>query len=304
MQAREDVRREAHAANATLPATVKYYGKWPFRRVLGMQVRSARPTFLLRSRLPTFRECMGRCGLARLTAVAMQHTSQWGCCGTMLQLDLPRQRPFRQPPARTQSAAQQHGMCVARHQTTVPCPWQEIASVLCSLANLAAHAHCLVRFLALLRRLPRALDTAERVAGSGGGSPWPGGGRHDLDGGYSLGRPGSPVRAQLSKQPSGSRLGGKAPAANGRHSAGGTTTAAASGGSTGGAGVGQSLRALSASYTFWPLWLGYGGLAVVAWAASAAFHARDVRATEVADYLIADALILYGFLVTLARVLG
>ncbi len=185
--------------------------------------------------------------------------------------------------------------------------------MLCSLANLAAHAHCLLRFLALLRRLPGALDTAERVAASGGGahsgsggggSPWPAGGRHDLDGGYSLGRPGSPVRAQLSKQPSGSRLGGKAPAANGRHSAGGTTTTAASGGSTGSAGIGQSLRALSASYTFWPLWLGYGCLAVVAWAASAAFHARDVRATEVADYLIADALILYGFLVTLARVLG
>lgn len=38
MQVRESVRQEAHAVNATLPATVKYYGKWPFTRVLGMQV--------------------------------------------------------------------------------------------------------------------------------------------------------------------------------------------------------------------------------------------------------------------------
>lgn len=38
MQARESVRREEGAVNAALPATVKYYGKWPFTRVLGMQV--------------------------------------------------------------------------------------------------------------------------------------------------------------------------------------------------------------------------------------------------------------------------
>lgn len=41
MQAREGLRREAHTANAALPAVVKYHGKWPFTRVLGMQVTVA-----------------------------------------------------------------------------------------------------------------------------------------------------------------------------------------------------------------------------------------------------------------------
>jgi Per1-like family len=38
MQAREALRREARDSSAALPAVVKYYGKWPFTRVLGMQV--------------------------------------------------------------------------------------------------------------------------------------------------------------------------------------------------------------------------------------------------------------------------
>ena len=42
MHAREEVRQAAYATNATLPGTVQYFGKWPFRRVLGMQVRALR----------------------------------------------------------------------------------------------------------------------------------------------------------------------------------------------------------------------------------------------------------------------
>ena len=37
MQTREVARQAAHATGAVGPAAVKYYGKWPFRRVLGMQ---------------------------------------------------------------------------------------------------------------------------------------------------------------------------------------------------------------------------------------------------------------------------
>ena len=38
MQVREGLRRQAHSAHSAVPAVVKYYGKWPFTRVLGMQV--------------------------------------------------------------------------------------------------------------------------------------------------------------------------------------------------------------------------------------------------------------------------
>ena len=51
-------------------------------------------------------------------------------------------------------------------------------------------------------------------------------------------------------------------------------------------------------------WQMYAAIAVAAWAASAAFHARDVRVTERTDYLLADALVLFGLLVAIARASG
>lgn len=39
--------------------------------------------------------------------------------------------------------------------------------------------------------------------------------------------------------------------------------------------------ALRAAYPYWPLWLGFMLLQLNAWVASMAFHARDVRSTEV-----------------------
>ena len=39
-------------------------------------------------------------------------------------------------------------------------------------------------------------------------------------------------------------------------------------------------RSIRASYPYWPLWLLYFALGLNAWAASMAFHARDVRRTE------------------------
>lgn len=41
-----------------------------------------------------------------------------------------------------------------------------------------------------------------------------------------------------------------------------------------------------------------------AWAASATFHARDVPATEAADYMLADAVVVWGTLAAAARVGG
>ena len=49
------------------------------------------------------------------------------------------------------------------------------------------------------------------------------------------------------------------------------------------AGKGLSGRAVRAAYPYWPLWLAYFALSLNAWAASVAFHARDVRRTEVRD---------------------
>lgn len=238
MQARESVRREQHAADAALPATVKYYGKWPFTRVLGMQ---------------------------------------------------------------------------------------EVASVLFSLANLAAHAHCLLRFLALLRRLAKSGSNRSRVDVS---EPiyMTGRGQLSSDGGYSLGRPGSPQRTAGAKQTANLRgSGGSSSGGEPRGSVGAgsssTTNASRlgispissgpdntilSGSGSGGhrSGVRKRVQALNAAYPFWPLWLAYAGIAIAAWTASVAFHVRDVKATERTDYLLADALILYGFLVTVARTLG
>jgi hypothetical protein len=218
MQAREALRREAHGTNTSLPAVVKYHGKWPFTRVLGMQ---------------------------------------------------------------------------------------EVASVLFSLANMAAHIHCLLRFASLLRRLAAGSSPAGSRGGRRSSASGPAtDGKHSLrgsddsaaitGGGYSLGRPGSPQRAVFSKQPAGPRCSGSAAA-----SRLGTASAVGAGGSTR-----PSLAQLRAAYPFYPLWLAYAATAIAAWAASAAFHARDVKLTERTDYLLADALVLFGLLVAGARALG
>ena len=42
-------------------------------------------------------------------------------------------------------------------------------------------------------------------------------------------------------------------------------------------------RALRAAYPHWPLWIAFLILTLNTWVASTAFHARDVRSTEVGD---------------------
>lgn len=206
---------------------------------------------------------------------------------------------------------------------------QEVASVLFSLANLAAHAHCLLRFVALLRRLAKGSGSSPRTDASEA-IYMNGRGQLGGDSGYSLGRPGSPQRAAGAKQTAnlrgsgGSSGGGAGGGAESRGSGGdGSSTTFASrlgispvsndpdsailsgSGSAGSRrGVRKHVQMLNAAYPFWPLWLLYACIAVAAWAASVAFHARDMKATERTDYLLADALILYGFLVTVARTLG
>ena len=46
-------------------------------------------------------------------------------------------------------------------------------------------------------------------------------------------------------------------------------------------------RGVRGSYPYWPLWLAYFALGLNAWAASMAFHARDVRRTEARSYRFA-----------------
>jgi hypothetical protein len=52
-----------------------------------------------------------------------------------------------------------------------------------------------------------------------------------------------------------------------------------------------------------PLWVAHGALACNAWLWSAVFHSRDTAVTEQLDYFSAGALVAFGLLATLARVL-
>jgi hypothetical protein len=142
--------------------------------------------------------------------------------------------------------------------------------VLFSLANMAAHIHCLLRFGSLLRRLaagssPAGSRDGRRRLGSVSGTDLTGtsqqsGGEESTavwDGGCSLGRPGSPQRAVRSKQPAGPRGGGGAAASRlGVSSAdgGGGGAESYTGGSMSRSSW-PSLRQLKAAYPFYPLWL-------------------------------------------------
>lgn len=148
---------------------------------------------------------------------------------------------------------------------------QEVASVLFSLANLAAHAHCLLRFAALLRRLARrgtsGVEAGSRGRSSISSAATNGGSRFDDDGGYSLGRPGSPQRAASSKQRGGDSSSSRGSGGTGGSSSGGAAPSrlgispglrlgSAVGSSAVGSGSSRpSLRQLNVAYPFWPLWL-------------------------------------------------
>ena len=140
--------------------------------------------------------------------------------------------------------------------------------MLFSLANMAAHTHCLLRFASLLRRLA----AGSSPAGSGRGGR-PGGGLDSAalmkrtspggddsamvtDGSSSLSRPGSPQRAVFS-QPAGARGGGSGAASrlgvSSAEAAGGGADICAGGG--GSHSSWPSLRQLKAAYPFYPLWL-------------------------------------------------
>ena len=140
--------------------------------------------------------------------------------------------------------------------------------MLFSLANMAAHIHCLLRFASLLRRLAAGSSPdGSRSGGRSSGSGSVADAKYILrgvddsaaitDGGYSLGRPGSPQRTVFSKQPPGPRGSGSAAASR-------LGVSSADGGS-GGADIyaggsmsrisWPSLRQLRAAYPFYPLWL-------------------------------------------------
>jgi len=208
MWERENARQHARKMGIAGPATVKYDGKWPFRRVLGMQ---------------------------------------------------------------------------------------EVASVLFSLCNLAAQAHCLVRLTALLRQLAARTAPKEHIRST------------VLDGEDETAADGA-SRAQNSpgwEQRGISGLRGR----GFRHS-----RAVDDGSRHDNSSIDTvdkrlrlrkgSLQQLTAVYPWWPLWAVYFGISLSAWAASAAFHARDINVTEAADYMLADAVVLWGTLTTALRVLG
>ena len=147
---------------------------------------------------------------------------------------------------------------------------QEPASVLFSLANLAAHVHCLARLLGLRRAQRRHVGAAAEqqeqpaVGASGGG-----------DGGGSSG---NGANNSSSSNGSGS-------------SSSGSSSTGASAGST-------------APYPYAWLWAGYCLLSANAWLWSAVFHGRDTHATERLDYFSAALLIVYNLFISVVRTCG
>ncbi|KAL4439465.1 hypothetical protein ABPG77_008794 [Micractinium sp. CCAP 211/92] len=139
---------------------------------------------------------------------------------------------------------------------------QEPASVLFSLLNLAAHAHCLVRF----RRLCGAL--------------WA---QHGRQQGKLGGAGGTVALAE-------NGVAGCAVCSNGSP---GNGSACA---------VHAAAAEASSPYPYAWLWEGYMLLSIHAWLWSAIFHGRDTRLTERFDYLSAALLIFFNLFLSVVRV--
>lgn len=210
---------------------------------------------------------------------------------------------------------------------------QEIASVLFSLANLLAQAHCLAQFLALLSRLLpplHARTTAEQREDSS--LQQQDKSLHQEDDSLqqqdkSLNQPLLPASQSVPSAERGSAI--CAHPLRCAPKSGGSSVASVTVGDrdSGGAGrpgvllgpqplplaargnlrverAGKRMQVATAAYPWWPLWVAYYGISLLAWAASAVFHARDVPLTEKADYMLADAFILWGCLTAALRVSG
>ena len=138
--------------------------------------------------------------------------------------------------------------------------------MLFSLANMAAHIHCLLHFVLLLRRLAAGSTPASNrggrhcgASGSAADAKYISRGADDsaaiTDGGYSLGRPGSPQRTVFSKQSAGPRGSGAAASRLGVNSVDSGNSSAGSVGENVSCSTWLSLAQMRAAYPFYPLWL-------------------------------------------------
>lgn len=174
---------------------------------------------------------------------------------------------------------------------------QEIMSVLFSLMNLLAQAHCLLRFVTLLFRLSDIQSAAAEHTGASAGTPaanraavWEhqSGSRPRYTEGASRPAIGA-GRAEVSGSP-------QTPTLLTSHSPKAATLPVGK--------LTPRLKVATTLYPWWPLWVAYYVTSLLAWTASALFHMRDVPTTEVADYMLADAFILWGCLTSIARATG
>ena len=148
MWLRESARHAQHAANATLAArplkAIKYHGKWPFTRLLGMQVRDKLVKRLRYSRdFQNHLACSAQSFLQHPCPMVPHH------CTTS-----------ETPPPHAKT------YILSLPSKSLPTA-QEPLSVALSAANFVAQAHCLLLFLRLLGVLPQRHGGPLARAGSG-----------------------------------------------------------------------------------------------------------------------------------------
>ncbi len=165
MWLRESARHAEHARNVTAAArplkAVKYHGKWPFTRLLGVQVPGDLALSLrnLSSGVPQLHN-MHHLSICKLLLLHYSFISHY--CAKRLTC---------------------FSACLSRtvmHTSASPSPVPEIivslqqepVSVVLSAANFFTQAHCLVLFLRFLGLRPQLSRGSPAKAGSGGHSAW------------------------------------------------------------------------------------------------------------------------------------
>jgi hypothetical protein len=169
---------------------------------------------------------------------------------------------------------------------------QEIASVLFSIANLAAHIHCMAR---LLRVAGKGSSRLKRTQGINGSS-------HQADVSSSqFKQGGSSNNSEAGSKAQGvSSAVGTGAAVSKRH-AGNSSTRDAGDTASDAIPAVQRPGSSTKQYPYLWLWVAYGIFHVIAWGASAIFHMRDTWLTERIDYMAADSVVAMGLIAALVR---
>jgi hypothetical protein len=167
-----------------------------------------------------------------------------------------------------------------------------VASVLFSIANLAAHIHCMARLIHLAGRGTSRLKHRK----GGNGSTHHGSNSTSEP---SNGSSNSNNRDNTLNKPQAISSAVDAGAALSRRQTGSSSTQGAGGSNSDPMAAVQ--QPTSRQYPYLWLWVLYGIFHVIAWGASAIFHMRDTRLTERIDYMAADSVVAMGLIVAVVR---